>query len=45
MRGPAQSYGTVEVTLEKGDNVILVKTSPGSAGVWHFGAAINLPAP
>jgi len=41
MRGPAQQYEAVEVWLEKGDNVILVKTSPGSAGTWHFGAAVN----
>ena len=32
MRGPAQKYEFVEVTLQKGENVILVKTSPGSAG-------------
>jgi hypothetical protein len=41
MRGPAQQYEAVEVWLEKGENVILVKTSPGSAGTWHFGAAVN----
>ncbi len=41
MRGPAQKYEFVEVTLQKGENVILVKTSPGSAGTWHFGAAVN----
>ena len=34
-------YEAVEVWLEKGENVILVKTSPGSAGTWHFGAAVN----
>ena len=41
MRGSAQKYEFVEVTLQKGENVILVKTSPGSAGTWHFGAAVN----
>ena len=41
MRGPAQQYEAVEVWLEKGENVILVKTAPGSAGTWHFGAAVN----
>ena len=41
MRGPSQEYKGVEVMLEKGENVILVKTSPGSAGTWHFGAALN----
>ena len=41
MRGPAQKYEFVEVTLQKGENVILVKTSPGSAGTWHFGMAVD----
>ena len=41
MRGPSQEYKGVEVMLEKGENVILVKTSPGSGGTWHFGAALN----
>ena len=31
----------VKKRLEKGENVILVKTSPGSGGTWHFGAALN----
>ena len=41
MRGPSQKYEGVEVTLQKGENVILVKTSPGGAGTWHFGMAVN----
>ena len=41
MRGPSKQYEAVEVWLEKGENVILVKTAPGSGGTWHFGAALN----
>ena len=41
MRGPSQKYESVEVMLEKGENVILFKTSPGSAGTWHCGVSLD----
>ena len=42
MRGPIGKYKAVEVWLQKGENVILVKTSPGSAGTWYFGLALDM---
>ena len=42
MRGPIGKYKAVEVWLQRGENVILVKTSPGSAGTWYFGLALDM---
>ena len=41
MRGPIGQYKSAEVWLEKGENEVLVKTSPGSAGTWYFGASVD----
>ena len=42
LRGPINSYDSLNVTLKPGVNDILVRTAPGSAGTWYAGLALYL---